>query len=110
MIPLVERKMYVAGGSHLRPQNPTRLTTIIIGPHENSRRIYVFWSLITTGEHFDLLYVPDTKTLFDSVVAPIPRRSTLSLNVDFVQQNDIMLFQLGVWNGERNLRSRTRRG
>ena len=40
------------------------LTTITIGPHGDSRRIYVFWSLVTTGEHFDLLYVPATKALF----------------------------------------------
>ncbi|MEP3480224.1 MAG: hypothetical protein ABJZ55_13315 [Fuerstiella sp.] len=71
------------------------LTSIVIGPHDSSRRIYVFWSLVTTGEHFDLLYIPATKTLF---VGGGSQSATIDTNsMSIVQQNDIMLF----WAFER---------
>ena len=71
------------------------LTTITIGPHGDSRRIYVFWSLVTTGEHFDLLYVPATKALFVGGGSHSATIDTDSMSI--VQQNDIMLF----WAFER---------
>lgn len=71
------------------------LTTITIGPHGNSRRIYVFWSLATTGEHFDLLYVPPTKTLFVGGGSHSAAINTDTMSI--VRQNDITLF----WTFER---------
>ncbi|NOZ41345.1 MAG: hypothetical protein GXP24_14130 [Planctomycetes bacterium] len=71
------------------------LTRITIGPYGDSKRIYVFWSLVTTGEHFDLLYVATTKTLF------IGSGSTSTIinieSMTLVNQNDVTLF----WSYER---------
>ncbi|KLU03478.1 hypothetical protein RISK_004482 [Rhodopirellula islandica] len=71
------------------------LSTITIGPHENLRKIYVFWSLVTTGEHFDLLYVPDTQTLFVGGGSHSASIDTATMSI--IQQNDITLF----WAFER---------
>ena len=40
------------------------LTKIAIGEYGNTRNICLFWPTVTTAEHFDLLYLPSTETLF----------------------------------------------
>lgn len=71
------------------------LTRITFGTYGDYRRIYVFWSLVTTGGHFDLLYVATTNTLFVGGGS-----TSASINVEsmsLINQNDVMLF----WAYER---------
>lgn len=71
------------------------LTTITIGAYGQPRRIYIFWPLVARGEHFDLLFIPDTDTLFVGGGSHSATINTESMSI--VCQNDITLF----WAFER---------
>lgn len=74
-----------------KSQRSDTLTTITVEKPDKPRRIYVFWPSDGTSQHFELLYIPATQTLFVGGGAYSAAIDIDAMSV--IRQNEIMLFE-----------------
>lgn len=74
-------------------QDAETLTTITVGPHDRSRRVYVFWQPLVSRSSFDLLLVREILFLGGGPHSAVIDLATMSLR----HQNEPTLF----WSFER---------
>lgn len=75
--------------------HPDILTSIVAGEHQNPSRVYIYWEKVTTTDNFNLMFIPETQTLF---VGAGTISATINLqSLSLVTQNDLTLF----WSFQR---------